>query len=94
MDNAGQRPDSNSTRSQQRVVSSLLDRPLGEVAKSLYGLSNEVLEHALETQKTSGHKLGDVLVEQGALTEEQLAACLSVLFLSGPKASLPRAIWA
>ena len=79
MDDAGQRRDTIQPRSQQRVVSSMLDRPLGEVAQSLYDLPDEVLEKALETQNRTGTKLGDVLVEQGALTEEQLAACLSVL---------------
>lgn len=54
-------------------------RPLGEIVQALYGVSPKNIQAALAQQKSSGAKLGDILVERGDISQEQLAACLSVL---------------
>ena len=54
-------------------------QPLGKVVKALYGVSDESVKAALVVQRETGKRLGDVLVEQGIISVEQLAACLAIL---------------
>ena len=63
----------------QRSTDYFTGRPLGEIVQALYGVNQETITAALEIQRTTGSKLGDILVDQGHISEEQLAACLSVL---------------
>ncbi|MEE2960948.1 MAG: stage II sporulation protein M [Myxococcota bacterium] len=59
-------------------VDELFGRPLGHLVQALYGTREEDIETALGIQKKTGAKLGDVLVEQGYISEAQLSACLAV----------------
>ena len=63
----------------QRSTDYFTGRPLGEIVQALYGIEPSTIQQALEIQRKTGSKLGDILVEQGHISEEQLAACLSVL---------------
>jgi hypothetical protein len=73
-DGSVQRPNN-----EQRSTEYFTGRPLGEIVQALYGVSGETIATALVLQKQSGSKLGDILVDQGHISHEQLAACLSVL---------------
>ena len=46
---------------------------LGDVLLNSKAISNTQLLQALDLQKGSGKKLGEVLVEEGIVTEEQIA---------------------
>ncbi len=50
---------------------------LGDVLLNSKAISNTQLLQALDLQKGSGKKLGEVLVEEGIVTEEQIAMALS-----------------
>lgn len=50
---------------------------LGDVLVNSKAISNTQLLQALDLQKGSGKKLGEVLVEEGIVTEEQIAMALS-----------------
>ena len=63
----------------RRIAEGLTEQPLGVVVQTLYGVPEEDIEAALQEQKGTGGKLGDILVRRGNLTEEQLAACLAIL---------------
>ena len=54
-------------------------KPLGKVVKALYGVSDEEVKSALAVQRETGRKLGDVLVDRGVISAEQLSACLAIL---------------
>ncbi|MGI6648343.1 MAG: GspE/PulE family protein [Bacillota bacterium] len=49
---------------------------LGEVIRDLGFINQFQLEEALQEQKNSGKRLGEVLLEKGYLTEEALLSCL------------------
>ena len=50
---------------------------LGDVLVNSKAISNTQLLQALDLQKGSGKKLGEVLVDEGIVTEEQIAMALS-----------------
>ena len=50
---------------------------LGDILIRQNVIDNSVLEHALELQKGSGRRLGETLVEEKLVTEEQIAGALS-----------------
>ena len=50
---------------------------LGEVLKSLGYINDAQLEKALELQKTSHQRIGTVLVNEGMITLQQMAAALA-----------------
>ena len=58
---------------------SFTGKPLGHVVKALYGVSDEAIKEGLKIQRETGKRLGDVLVEKGVISHEQLAACLAIL---------------
>ena len=58
----------------QRSTDYFTGRPLGEIVQALYGIEPSTIQQALEIQRKTGSKLGDILVEQGHISEEQLAA--------------------
>jgi hypothetical protein len=65
------------TRSERFTVSGALN--FGSVARSLFSVSEEEIQRALEVQKTNGKKIGEILVARGILTNKQVTACLEVL---------------
>ena len=66
-------------RQGKRSTDYFTGRPLGQIVQALYGVEASTIQKALEIQRKTGAKLGDILVDQGHISEEQLAACLSVL---------------
>jgi len=55
-------------------------RLLGEILTETCGLGAESLESALKLQKAKGGRLGEILMRQGVITEEQLLSALAVQF--------------
>lgn len=55
-------------------------RPIGEVLVRYGFVTPEVVEDALREQQTMGGRLGDILVNQGAITESQLVRVLAEQF--------------
>ena len=58
----------------------MIHRLLGEILSETCGLEAEALEAALSVQEAKGGRLGEILIRQGAITEEQLLAALAVQF--------------
>jgi general secretion pathway protein E len=56
---------------------SLCGRPLGEILKTLAGLTDDKLEEALGTQAEKGGRLGEILVGLKAVSEEEVATALA-----------------
>ena len=54
-------------------------KPLGHLVQALYHVPKEEVTKALEIQSETGGRLGDILVNTGAISEEQLEACLAIL---------------
>ncbi len=52
-------------------------RPLGEIFVELGFISSDQLDAALDTQRESGARIGEILVEQGSLTRLDLASALA-----------------
>ncbi len=63
----------------RRIAEGLTEQPIGVIVRTLYNVSDEDIDAAVQQQRKSGGKLGDILVQRGSLTEEQLAACLAIL---------------
>ena len=63
----------------RRIAEGLTEQPIGVIVRTLYNVSDEDIDAAVQQQRESGGKLGDILVQRGSLTEEQLAACLAIL---------------
>ncbi len=57
---------------------SLKNFPLGNALVSLGHLSEKQLEDALAEQKRTGHKLGEILIQNRLVTEEQVARVLAI----------------
>ncbi len=55
----------------------LLRRPIGEIFVERGFISDEQLQAAVEMQRKTGQRLGEVLVEQGALSRLDLASALA-----------------
>ncbi|MES2504053.1 MAG: type II secretion system ATPase GspE [Myxococcota bacterium] len=53
-------------------------KPLGEVVKALFGVTEGQLTHALTLQKEKGARLGEMLVTSKVLTNVQLAKALAI----------------
>jgi len=65
------------TRTEVFTISGALN--FGSVARSLFSVSEEEIQRALEVQQTNGKKIGEILVARGILTKKQVTACLEVL---------------
>ena len=52
-------------------------RPLGEIFVELGFISSDQLDAALDTQRETGARIGEILVEQGSLTRLDLASALA-----------------
>tara|TARA_Y100001934_G_C12351169_1_gene775426 strand:- start:747 stop:1814 length:1068 start_codon:yes stop_codon:yes gene_type:complete len=61
------------------LTESFTGKPLGYIVKALYGVSDETIEEALQIQEETGERLGDILIDEGVISGEQLTACLAVL---------------
>lgn len=59
------------------VQQALWGKPIGEVASSLFGLTQDQLGHALDVQKEKGGRLGEVLVSLKLMSNAQLAKALA-----------------
>lgn len=53
-------------------------QPLGEILQQQFGLSQEALDEALELQAEKGGRLGELLVQQKMITEDDLLKARSV----------------
>ena len=63
----------------RRIAEGLTEQPIGVIVRTLYNVTDEEIDAAVQQQRQSGGKLGDILVQRGSLSEEQLAACLAIL---------------
>jgi len=55
-------------------------KPIGEILKETYGLSEEALAEAIEIQEQKGGWIGEILVRQNAVSELDLLKALSTQF--------------
>ena len=51
----------------------------GAGARALFNVSEADIERALDIQKTTGKRIGEILVARGVLEKKQVTACLEVL---------------
>ena len=65
-------------------------RPIGEIFVELGFISSDQLDAALDGQRETGARIGEILVEQGSLTRLDLASALAEQW-SPPKALRPPA---
>ena len=61
------------------MLESVATKPLGEVVKAIYGVNEQAIDTAIAEQRRSGGRLGEILVAQGAISEEQLSACIALI---------------
>jgi len=64
-------------------------RLIGEILKDICGLSNESLEDALKIQEEKGDRIGEILVRQKAISENDLLKALSIQFNLPFSSTLP-----
>ncbi|HUU39454.1 MAG TPA: hypothetical protein VMW42_00790, partial [Desulfatiglandales bacterium] len=58
----------------------MANRLIGEVLKETCSLSDEMLEEALKIQKEKGGRIGEILIQKGAISETDLLNALGILF--------------
>jgi general secretion pathway protein E len=57
-----------------------MDRLIGDILKEIRSLSEDTLAEALVLQKEKGGRLGEILIEKGAITEPDLLKALGIQF--------------
>jgi general secretion pathway protein E len=58
----------------------MTNRLTGDILKEICSLSEEVLEEALRTQKEKGGRIGEILIQKGAIMETDLLKALGIQF--------------
>ena len=54
------------------------NRKLGQILEILYGLTSREVKTAINEQRQSGRRLGDILIKWGRITKQQLQAAIAV----------------
>ena len=65
---------------QDRDIEVMKHRLIGEIIKEICSLSEETLAEALEMQKERGGRIGEILIQKGAITEADLIKALAIQF--------------
>jgi len=63
-----------------RDVEGMKHKLIGEIIKEICSLSEETLAEALEMQKEKGGRIGEILIQKGAITEADLIKALAIQF--------------